>query len=133
MGAATASTTFFRTIGATMGIAVFGSILLTNYHRDFAQAAPPGLSNEQLGFFSNPLMLAQVQPQMQAAFAHTAGGTALMERLMSSVHLGLVHGLHLIFVTSAILMTGALILNIFLKSVPLRSAHEAPRVDPPAH
>lgn len=133
MGAATASTTFFRTIGATMGVAVFGSILLTNYHRDFARAAPPGLSNEQLGFFSNPLMLAQVRPQMEAAFAHSAGGAALMEKLMGTVRLALVHGLHLIFVTSSIMMAVALVLNIFLKSVPLRSAHEAPKAEPPAH
>jgi MFS family permease len=134
MGAATASTTFFRSIGSTVGVAVFGSILLTNYHRDFAQASPAGLSKEELGFFSNPLMLAQVRPQMEAAFARHADGMAIMERLMASVRQGLIHGLHQIFLTSAIMMIGALVLNIFLKSVPLRSSHEAPpRAEPPAH
>ena len=134
MGAATASTTFFRSIGSTVGVAVFGSILLTNYHRDFAQASPAGLTKEELGFFSNPLMLAQIRPQMEAAFARHADGMALMQKLMASVRLGLIHGLHQIFLTSAILMMFGLVLNIFLKSVPLRSSHEAPpSMEPPAH
>ena len=134
MGAATASTTFFRSIGSTVGVAVFGSILLTNYHHDFAQASPAGLTKEELGFFSNPLMLAQIRPQMEAAFARHADGMALMEKLMASVRLGLIHGLHQIFLTSAILMMIGLVLNVFLKSVPLRSSHEAPpTMEPPAH
>ncbi len=32
MGAATASTIFFRAIGSTLGVSLFGSVLLTNYH-----------------------------------------------------------------------------------------------------
>jgi MFS family permease len=133
MGAATASTTFFRSIGSTVGVAVFGSILLTNFNRDVAQAVPPGLPKDELRFFSNPLMLAQVRPQMEAVFAKYPDGLATMERLMGVVRLALVHGLHLIFLTSSIMMIGALILNLFLKSVPLRSHHEAPASEPPAH
>jgi EmrB/QacA subfamily drug resistance transporter len=133
MGAATASTTFFRAIGSTVGVAVFGSILLQNYHRDFGRAVPAGTPPEQLGFFSNPLMLAQVRPQMEAVFARQADGLATMERLMAAVRLGLVHGLHQIFLTSAVMMFAALVLNIFLKSVPLRAHHEMPKAEPPAH
>jgi EmrB/QacA subfamily drug resistance transporter len=133
MGAATASTTFFRAIGSTVGVAVFGSILLTNYHHDFAQAVPQGMPAEQLRFFQNPLMLAQVRPQMEAVFSRQAEGIALMQRLMASVRLGLVHGLHQIFLTSAIMMACALVLNVFLKSVPLRAHHDAPKMEPPAH
>jgi hypothetical protein len=116
-----------------VGVAVFGSILLTNYNRDFARAAPPGLPLEELRFFSNPLMLQQVRPQMEAVFSRTAGGLATMERLMGVVRLALVHGLHLIFLTSSVMMIGALVLNLFLKSVPLRTHHEAPAAEPPAH
>ena len=47
MGAATSSTIFFRSIGSTVGVAAFGSIMLTRYHSDFARAVPsqvpPGL------------------------------------------------------------------------------------------
>ena len=44
MGAATASTTFFRQIGSTVGVAVFGSLMLRNYHQDFAKGVPAGCS-----------------------------------------------------------------------------------------
>src|ERR1700721_1205904 len=57
MGAATASTQFFRSIGSTMGVAVFGSILLTIYHHDFANGVPAGTPPKALLLFSNPMML----------------------------------------------------------------------------
>ena len=40
MGAATSSTLFFRSIGSTVGVAAFGSIMLTRYHTDFARTLP---------------------------------------------------------------------------------------------
>ena len=36
MGAATSSTIFFRSIGSTVGVAAFGSIMLTRYHDEFS-------------------------------------------------------------------------------------------------
>ena len=44
MGIATATSTFFRSIGSTVGVAIFGSILLTHYHHDFAKVVPPEYS-----------------------------------------------------------------------------------------
>src|SRR6476659_1838084 len=43
MGAATASTTFFRSIGATVGVAIFGTMLLTSYHHDFDAVVPQSI------------------------------------------------------------------------------------------
>ena len=40
MGAASALPTFFRSIGSTVGVAVFGTVLLTNYQRDFSKGIP---------------------------------------------------------------------------------------------
>ena len=44
MGTATSSTIFFRSIGSTVGVAAFGSVMLTRYHasssRDGAGALP---------------------------------------------------------------------------------------------
>ena len=42
LGAATASTQFFRSIGGTIGAAVFGSIMLNRYHTYFDAHAPAG-------------------------------------------------------------------------------------------
>ena len=60
MGAATASTIFFRAIGSTVGVALFGSVLLTNYHAEFARRLPPGVPPEGLKYFNNPLLLVQM-------------------------------------------------------------------------
>ena len=125
MGAATASTIFFRAIGSTLGVAVFGSVLLTNYHAEFRRGIPPGVPPEGLKFFDNPLMLVQMRAQLEAIFHQAPNGLALLQTLLANVRTSLVHGLHLIFVTSAFVMAGAVVLNILLKSVPLRAHHHA--------
>jgi len=131
MGAATASTTFFRSIGSTMGVAIFGSVLLTNYHHDFAAGVPPGTPAEGLKLFSNPLMLAQMRPQLEAVFGQVPNGLELLKTLLANVRTSLIHGLQLIFISSAVLMTLAILLHVFLKNVPLRG--RMPDPEPPAH
>lgn len=126
MGAATASTTFFRSIGSTVGVAIFGSVLLSNYNRDFAKGIPAGLPAEALKPFSNPLMLAQMRPQLDAIFGRLPGGPAMLATLMANVRTSLVHGLHLIFVSSAVIMTLAIGLHVFLRNIPLKKTTQAP-------
>jgi EmrB/QacA subfamily drug resistance transporter len=133
MGAATASTIFFRAIGSTVGVALFGSVLLTNYHAEFARRLPPGgVPQEGLKFFNNPLLLVQMRPQIEALFSRHPNGLELMQTLMVNVRESLVHGLHLIFVSSACVMGGAVVLNLLLKNVPLRT-HQAPSAEPAVH
>jgi hypothetical protein len=50
---------------------------------------------------------------------------------MAGVRAALVHGINLIFVTSAVIMTLAVVLNLLLRSVPLK--HGAPKVEAPPH
>jgi len=125
MGAATASTTFFRQIGSTVGVAIFGSILLTNYHHDFAQGVPPGTPPELLKYFSNPLLLGILRPKLLAAFGSYPGGLFLLQKLLANVKVSLVHGLQVIFIASSVVMVAAIVLNVLLKNVPLRRHHVA--------
>jgi EmrB/QacA subfamily drug resistance transporter len=120
MGIATASSTFFRSIGSTVGVAVFGSLLLTNYHHDFASAAPRGVPPETLAAFSNPLMLPQMRPQLEASFRRYENGIQLLDRLYANVGTALLRGLQWIFLISAILMVALFMLNFLLKDVRLR-------------
>ena len=131
MGAASALPTFCRSIGSTVGVAIFGTILLTNYQRDFAGSAPPGIPGNLLKPFANPLMLAQIRPQLDNLFAGYADGLSLLKSLLGNVRAALVHGINLIFVTSAVIMTLAVVLNLLLRSVPLK--HGAPKVEAPPH
>jgi MFS family permease len=127
MGAASALPTFFRSIGSTVGVAIFGTVLLTSYQRDFAKAVPAGTAANLLEPFRNPLTLAQLRPQLDANFGRYPGGLALLKTLLGNVRPALVHGINLIFVSSAVIMVAAVILNLLLRSVPLR--HGAPKAE----
>jgi EmrB/QacA subfamily drug resistance transporter len=120
MGAATSSTIFFRSIGSTVGVAAFGSMMLTRYHTVFAQGMTARVPAAAAPYFSNPLLLMQVRPQLEAAFGRAPGGAALLEALLANVKTALQSGLHLIFVCSAVIMALAIALHAMLKSEPLR-------------
>jgi len=130
MGAATASTTFFRSIGSTLGVAIFGSILLTNYHRDFAGGIPAVVPPNARALFLNPVLLAQRQMELESTFRQIPGGAQLLQTLLANVRTALLHGLQLIFITSAVVMCAAVFLNVTLRNVPLRR-HHAPEPEVP--
>src|SRR6202035_3531937 len=90
MGAATASTQFFRSIGSTMGVSIFGSVLLTIYNHDFTAGIPNGTPSIALQPFHNPLMLAQIRPQLEAAFGRYPGGLDLLAHLFRNVREALI-------------------------------------------
>jgi EmrB/QacA subfamily drug resistance transporter len=125
MGAATASTQFFRSIGSTMGVSIFGSVLLTIYKRDFANGIPHGTPELALKPFSNPLMLQQIRPQLEAGFGRYPGGAELLKLLLGNVRGALVDGIHAIFFAGAIVMCCAVVLNAFLREVPLKGKMQA--------
>jgi len=131
MGAATSSTIFFRSIGSTVGVAAFGSLMLTRYHSLFEQQMPPHVPAAALPYFSNPLMLVQIRPQLEAAFGRVPGGLALLQTLFANVKTSLESGLHLIFLCSAAIMAGAILLHAALRSEPLRT--RVPEAEIAAH
>ena len=120
MGAATAAIQFFRSIGSTVGVAVFGSVLLTIYHEDFQRGIPRGTPAIALVPFQNPLQLVQIRSRLEMAFARYPGGTDLLHRLFENVRDALVHGLHTIFTIGAMLMVVGVLVNLFLREVPLK-------------
>jgi MFS family permease len=121
MGAATSSTIFFRSIGSTVGVAAFGSIMLTRYHAQFAHAAPAHVPAGMLTYFSNPLLVVQMRPQLEASAAHMPGGAAVLQALYNAVRTSLAQGLQLVFFWSAVIMTAAVLVHLALRSEPLRT------------
>jgi EmrB/QacA subfamily drug resistance transporter len=132
MGIATASSTFFRSVGSTVGVAVFGSILLTHYHHDLATAMPHDVPQEAVAAFSNPLLLPQMRPQLEAAFSHVDNGPHVLDSLYAAVPSALLVGIQWIFLISAVLMVALLLLNLWMKDVPLRHGPIASS-EPPSH
>jgi EmrB/QacA subfamily drug resistance transporter len=131
MGAATSSTIFFRSIGSTVGVAAFGTIMLTRYHSDFAAAAPAQVPESLTAFFSNPLLLVQMRPQIEASFSQTPGGLGVLNALFGAVRNSLEHGITEIFFWSAVIMTIAVLVHLALRSEPLRT--QMPEPELPSH
>jgi EmrB/QacA subfamily drug resistance transporter len=120
MGAATSSTMFFRSIGSTVGVAAFGTVMLTRYHNEFTRAIPESVPKAALPFFENPLLLVQARPQLEQMFGRLPGGLPLLQSLFANVKTALLHGLLEIFFLSAAIMSAAILLHIVLRGVPLR-------------
>jgi EmrB/QacA subfamily drug resistance transporter len=97
MGAATASSQFFRSIGSTIGVAVFGTVLLGIYHRGVGAAMSPAAQSS--------IALIHDSPAMRASLGD---------------------GMHVIFVSAGAVMAVTLVLTLFLPEVPLRAHHHAP-------
>ncbi len=117
MGAATASTQFFRSIGATVGVAIFGSILLTRYHDRFQSGVPRGIPPTALKLFKEPLALMQMRPRLESIYA---GQPELLAKLIANVRGALLDGLHYIFLAGALLMVMSVFANLLLRDIPLR-------------
>src|SRR5579872_443267 len=115
MGTATASTQFFRAIGSTVGVAAFGSVLLTLYKHDFDHGVPLGTPAMALKPFSNPLLLPLIRPQLEAGFGKYPGGPQLLQKLFDNVKSSLVHGIQVIFITGAVIMSLAVLWNLTLR------------------
>jgi predicted MFS family arabinose efflux permease len=121
MGAATSSTIFFRSIGSTVGVAAFGSVMLTRYHDEFLRLAPAGVPPEAMTYLTNPILLVQSRPQLAAIFMKTPGGLAMVQPVIASVKGALLHGLQEVFFAGAVLMVIAIVPHVLLRREPLRT------------
>jgi EmrB/QacA subfamily drug resistance transporter len=97
LGAATASTQFFRSIGGTVGAAVFGSIMLSRYRSSFDAAVP-----------------------LQGIFAPLPNGQVLLGQLLGNVREALVYALSGVFLIGAVVVAIAGVANLFLPEIALR-------------
>jgi EmrB/QacA subfamily drug resistance transporter len=125
MGTATASTQFFRAIGSTVGVAAFGSVLLTQYHHSFDSNVPAGTPTRLLESFNNPLLLPMIRPRLEAAVSSFPGGPQLLQKLFDNVKVALAHGIQVIFIAGAVIMCLAVFWNLTLREVPLRGHRAA--------
>lgn len=135
IGVVTASVQFFRSIGATMGVAIMGTFVTSSLHRnlitglptDVRQALPPDVV---AGIDPQVLASPDAQNALHAQFASISDGTRLFNELMETLRGALAHALHEAFLMSAIVACCALIAAVFLREIPLRK-RQAQRVESP--
>jgi EmrB/QacA subfamily drug resistance transporter len=118
LGVATGFTQFARTIGGTIGLALFGTILLRLYHAHVDPMIPPGTPKALTQVFDNPLQLVFTRPNLGAAFSQISNGRVLLSNLLDGVRVGLLSALHSVFLYAAGIMAVTFTLSLFLREVP---------------
>ncbi len=136
LGQVTASLTFFRSMGSTIGIAVFGSIMTNQFQRALAHNLSPALTRaippRQLAAFKNPqvLLVPGAAGHIQQAFARLGPqGLTLFRQLMGAIRVSLTSAITDLFFVGGCAMILALIAVLFLPELPLRTRNQAPGVE----
>ncbi|MBI4233750.1 MAG: MFS transporter [Chloroflexi bacterium] len=128
MGVATSSVQFFRSIGGTMGLAVFGSVMAARFQSHLMAAVSSGLKEampagrlEQLAQNPNALMSPGALASLQGQFSQMGPqGTEMGAQLLTALRSSLGAAIGDIFFIALIGATLAFAATIFLKEIPLQ-------------
>jgi MFS family permease len=136
LGQVTASLTFFRSMGSTIGIAVLGSVMTNKFQSALQANMPAALTKaippHQLAAFQNPQLLlapgvTRSIEQQFAAFG--AQGATLFHDLMLAIRTSLATAITDLFFVGGCAMVLALITVLFLREIPLRKSNQVPAVE----
>ncbi|MFB7293580.1 MDR family MFS transporter [Actinacidiphila glaucinigra] len=113
MGVGSSSSTLFRTIGGSFGVALFGAIFTHQVQNTMTDrlgeaAAGAGSGAAQM----DPAGLAKLAPPVKDAYLHAVAG-----------------GTHHVFLWGAVVSVIGFLLAFFVKEIPLRSAPTAPSTE----
>lgn len=151
VGVVTAAVTFFRSIGGTVGVAVLGSVVNSQFHSAFPaqfttkynqfveQNVPaavrgnvPGAETFLTGLSNlNPQILtsAEGMAQMKAQLLQHGTPAAFVDQIMSiiteAMKPALFSGIHESFLIASIMLGLGLVATLFLKEIPLRKSNAA--------
>jgi hypothetical protein len=133
LGVVTSLTQFARSIGSTLGVAVFGSLLTNRFAPALQAALPPEVRAvvppDRLAQFQNPQALLNPQAaeaMHQQVVALGPQGDQIFAVLFGAIRIGLVSALHDVFLLGTLLSLLGLVTVLFLKELPLRKSYAAP-------
>lgn len=139
LGASTSLVAFSRSIGGSLGVAVFGSVMTNHFISEFLGRLPASARSmippdflASVSQSAQVLVSPQAQASLKAAFGQMgAGGTAVYDQIMQLLRQSLSSALSWVFLIGCAITIVAFILNLFLKEVPLRKqyAREQERKD----
>ena len=129
IGVATSSVTFFRSMGGTLGTAIFLSVLFNVVGGKISSAyqSAQGTPEFQQAVAADP---SQLQTLQQAQSGDALNDTSFLGRLSDVVShpfkVGFSDGIHVVFLLAAAVMILGLIVVLFLPEIPLsqRSAQQ---------
>ena len=120
LGVGTASLQFFRQLGGTLAVAVFGALLVSNFNTSLAQVIPLEFS----ALLDDPQFL--LSPERLAAFTDTveaeAPGTSAA--VVASARAALASSITDLFVIGAVVASFGLLIGLFLPRVRMLSSED---------
>ncbi|SDE61272.1 MDR family MFS transporter [Auraticoccus monumenti] len=116
MGVATAATQFFRNAGATVGVAVLGTVMTSQLGPAIGRHLPPGAGDAASGVDAGSVLDPTVLAGLPAPVAE-------------AIRMGLADAMHVVFLAALPLAGLAVVATLFIKHVPLRDTL-APAVAP---
>jgi hypothetical protein len=133
LGVATSSVPFFRSLGGSVGLAIYGSIMTNRFASQFLSSIPEAVKttipNEQLvSLAHNPqaLISTQAQSQLRETFnIFGSQGQSLFDQVLTALRQSLSSAIGRIFLIALIVAILSFITCLFLKEIPLRKKHDA--------
>jgi hypothetical protein len=104
IGVATSTATFFRSVGGSFGVAIFGTIFATRLGDQLAQLPHSVTARLGSGVHLNPQQARHLPPAVHADFLHAFA-----------------HALHGVFLWGVFLAAVPFVLSWLLREVPLRT------------
>ncbi len=131
LGEVSAGLQFFRTIGTTVGLAIFGTILNTRFAESLTSTLPDQLKvvatdPAYAGQLNNPqvLLSAQAKTHLLQLFGQFGEqGQKLFDSFMEAVRRSLDLAISDVFFLGFLISVAGLVVVLFLKEVPLRRSH----------
>ncbi|MBI2856893.1 MAG: MFS transporter, partial [Chloroflexi bacterium] len=131
LGIATATNTFFRTVGGALGLAVVGALMNNTFSARFTADLMPQLSAmippQQLKTLAESprvLVSPDALAQLHAMFGGMGQqGEALFDTLVVTMREALGSAIAHVFLVSFFVLLGAFALSFFVKQIPLRHSH----------
>ncbi len=132
------SVTFFRSIGGSVGLAVFGSVMNNRFASELGSRLPSVIKEamppEQLDtLMHNPeiLMSQEAQNQLQTIISQFGDQSAvLLQQVMQALRESLSFSIAHVFFYSFVAIAFAFIVNLFIKEIPLRKQHGTGTLSP---
>jgi hypothetical protein len=118
IGAVTGFSQFFRSVGGTAGVAVFGTLMLSLYDWGLQKASLPLVSAQALRLIRNPLEPGKLKHSLE----QIVPSAAQLADLFHVVKDSLIASVDVIFLAYGLVTAVTLIANLFLVEVPLRES-----------
>ncbi len=133
LGVVTSATSFFRSIGGTMGVAILGTVVSNRFKDDYLAHLSPQLkaSPQFEAFFTNvspqalisPDTITVLQQQLQAAHLPAAQIPTIIAAIQQPIAPALSTATTEAFLIGAVLLAFAIVATAFIPEIPLRRTH----------